>query len=370
MRPDEIRVIDRGTAARCLATIDPVAVVEAAVRAHALRQSDLPAEGYMQWTNSEGAYTRSVAMLGSVRHDGRTSYGLKLINASVTNPARGIERAGGFTVLFDSETARPTTLVEAGYISALRTAAYTMSTLRTLGPREFDAVTIIGCGTLAQAHARLIARVFPAVRRLHLFDTSPERAARLTETLADLEEIACVVHRSPREAIAASHVIITLTVSDRPYIEPDWLPPGTFVAHVSLDDLTPGCFTAAEAVYVDDVALVRDNPRRVLGAAMRRGDIVDPKGGAVPVPATAPGSRELTGTYGDVLLGRCPAVRAGSGFIISNPFGMAILDVAMGSVIADWAAARDEGMVIDLLGTRQDGELLAGVPESASGNLA
>jgi N-[(2S)-2-amino-2-carboxyethyl]-L-glutamate dehydrogenase len=369
MRPDEIRVIDRGTAARCLAAIDPVAVVEAAVRAHALGQSDLPAEGYMQWTNSEGAYTRSVAMLGSVRHDARTAYGLKLINASVTNPARGIERAGGFTVVFDAETARPTTLVEAGYVSALRTAAYTMSTLRTLGPEEFDAVTIVGCGTLAQAHARLIARIFPAVRRFHLFDTSPERAARLADTIAGPGQIASVVHRNPREAIAASPVLITLTVSDTPYIERNWLSPGTFVAHVSLDDLTPGCFPAAEALYVDDVALVQDNPRRVLGAVMRSGDIRPPQG-AEPTPVTAGSGPELTGAYGDVLLGRCRAVRPGNGFVISNPFGMAILDVAMGSVIAGWAAERGEGKVIDLLGTERDRESLSRVPESAIGGRA
>jgi N-[(2S)-2-amino-2-carboxyethyl]-L-glutamate dehydrogenase len=43
----------------------------------------------------------------------RPIYGMMLINASVSNPAKGMERAGGLSFLFDPETARPVMIAEA-----------------------------------------------------------------------------------------------------------------------------------------------------------------------------------------------------------------------------------------------------------------
>ncbi|MET7694834.1 hypothetical protein ABZT06_44145 [Streptomyces sp. NPDC005483] len=345
MKPDQIRILDRATVTRCLDEIDPVTVVESAVCAHTQGHSELPAEGYMAWENSAGAYTRSVAMLGAVRHGPGTAYGMKLINASVTNPSLGIERAGGFSVLFDPETARPVTLVEAGHISALRTAAYTMSTLRHLGPVRFDAVSIIGCGTIAAMHARLLGQYFPAVREIHLFDIDPNRTAALARQIrAECPELKATEHQDLESCVKASPVVVTLTVSSEPYIPPHWLASGAFVAHVSLDDVLPAVFREAEAIYVDDVDLVRDNPRRILGAVMQAGDVV-----ADPGTATAEG-RALARRYGDVLLGRAEAVRPRDGFVVSNPFGMAILDVAICQEVAVQAAEAGLGVVVDLLG--------------------
>src|SRR5690349_20690894 len=126
LSPDEIVVLDRQDVMRCADEIDPAKLVAEVLRQHADGHTLLPAEGYLSWQNSRDQYSRSLAMLGAVTPPaGRPSYGVKLINASVGNPDLGIERAGGFTVLFDPETARPQTLVEAGYLSALRTAAYT-----------------------------------------------------------------------------------------------------------------------------------------------------------------------------------------------------------------------------------------------------
>ncbi|GLY70497.1 hypothetical protein [Amycolatopsis taiwanensis] len=344
MKPEQIRIIDRATAIHCLAEIDPVEVVESAVRAHTEGASDLPAEGYMEWKNRSGAYTRSVAMLGSIRCGQDSAYGMKLINASVTNPALGIERAGGFTVLFDPETARPVTLIEAGHVSALRTSAYTMSTLRTLGPPAFDAVSIVGCGTIAAMHVRQLRRYFPSVQEVHVFDIDPARTSAFARNVtAEFADLTVVEHDDVRSCVGASRVVITLTVSSEPYIEPDWLRQGTFAAHVSLDDLLPSTFTAAEALYVDDVDLVRDNPRRVLGAVMQAGDVV------ADADEAAAGGRALARVYGDVLLGRGAAIRPGSGFVVSNPFGMAILDVALCQEISVRAQATNLGVVVDLL---------------------
>jgi ornithine cyclodeaminase len=123
------------------------------------------------------------------------------------------------------------------------------------------------------------------------------------------------VHDDAEKAVRSAPVLVTVTTSDHGYIPADWLAPGMFVAHVSLDDLLPEVFRSAQAVYVDDVELVTDNPQRILGQLLQSGE--------------AAGHHQVVGTLGQVIVGHAPAVRPSSGHVISNPFGMAVLDVAL-----------------------------------------
>jgi ornithine cyclodeaminase len=140
---------------------------------------------------------------------------------------------------------------------------------------------------------------------------------------------------SAEEAAGASRILITLTTSRSPYIDPSWFRPGSFVAHVSLDDVTEEVFLQAEALFVDDVTLIRDNPRRILGRLMAEGKISTPG-------ASAGAGRAITGTLGDVLTGRRAAVRPADGVVVSNPFGMSILDVGLLQRVA--AVANEDGL--------------------------
>ncbi|MDX3229599.1 ornithine cyclodeaminase [Streptomyces sp. ME19-01-6] len=351
--PEEVLVLDRTQVRRCAARIDPVAVTEEVLRRHARAEVMLPAEGYMAWRNSEGAYSRSIAMLGALTGSDPV-YGLKLINASVGNPSKGMERAGGISLLFDPETARPRLLAEAGYLSALRTAAYTVASLRRLGPESFDAVSVIGCGTLARAHLELIGRYLPQVTRVHAFDTDARRGAGFARWAAERGP-AMRVESAPsaRACVAASRVVITLTVSDKPYAEIDWFRPGSFVAHVSLDDLCEDVFAGAERLYVDDVQLIAENPRRILGRLLQEGAIL-PGDAEVADPAREVRRGVVSGTLGEVLIGKVPAARPTDGVVVSNPFGMSILDVGMVNAIRGVAERDGLGTRINLLGT--DGE--------------
>ncbi|MFJ8692612.1 ornithine cyclodeaminase [Streptomyces roseolilacinus] len=340
---EQLLFLDRATVTRCAAAIDPVEAVETVLRAHAAGRTELPAEGYLPWENSQGAYCRSIAMLGAVTGPRGAVHGMKLINAAVSNPARGLDRAGGCGFLFDSETARPVVLAEAAYLSALRTAAYTMSSVRHLGPAHFDSVTLIGCGAQARAHAELLARYFPNVSRLHVHDSLPERATAFAAWVMERKlPFSVVAHERPDKASLASSVVVTVTVTDAGYLTADCFRPGSLVAHVSLDDLLPEVFDRAEAVYVDDVDLVRDNPRRVLGRLMCEGRVLPPGGSGH--------GRPLSGTLGAVLTGSVPAVRPGDGVVVSNPFGMAVLDVGLLSDVAARAEEEGLGQRLDLIG--------------------
>lgn len=321
MTSEEVLFLSRADVIKALSDVDPLACVERVLLEHAAGRTTLPDEGYLPWTNSEGAYSRSIAMQGGLTGE-RPVFGMKLINASVSNPARGMERAGGLSFLFDPETARPVMIAEAAYLSAIRTGAYTMLSLRHLGPAEWDAVSIIGCGTQARAHLDLIARTFPLVRRVHVVDLDPARAEALAAWVEQNHPgMTPTVEPTVEAAVGAAPVVITLTTSSEPYIPASWMRPGSFLAHVSLDDVTADVFTGAQALYIDDLDLIRNNPRRIMGRLIVEGVISD--GGQ------SASGRPIDGTLGQVLLGERPAIRPGTGYVVSNPFGMSILDVGL-----------------------------------------
>jgi N-[(2S)-2-amino-2-carboxyethyl]-L-glutamate dehydrogenase len=344
-----LRLLTRSDVRECLDVIDVPSVVEDTLVRHAKGQTMLPAEGYLSWTNSDRAYCRSLAMLGGVLFDSgepcpRDLYGLKLINAALTNPSRGLERAGGSMFLFDPETARPRLMAEGGLLSALRTAAYTVISLRHLGPPTWDSLALVGTGTLARVHIDLVARYFPEVWNVVAYDTSDDASDAFAAWISQ-NHPALRLHRaeSAREAVSSAPVVVTVTTASDGYISPEWLTDGAFIAHVSLDDLRPEVFTSAKAIYVDDCDLVAANPRRVLGRLIQHGLIGRPESTTVP---------RITGSLGEVILGIVPASRPGGDIVVSNPFGMAILDVALVGAVETEAIRRGRGTIIDLMGSR------------------
>jgi ornithine cyclodeaminase len=108
---------------------------------------------------------------------------------------------------------------------------------------------------------------------------------------------------------------------------------------VSLADLTGEVFLCAQAIYGDDLDLIADNPRRILGLLLKEGAISPP--GTAGAPAAGPG-RAIAGTLGQVVLGTVEAIRPSSGYVVSNPFGMSILDI--GLIDAVYRVAVEQGI--------------------------
>ncbi|MFB6875386.1 ornithine cyclodeaminase family protein [Streptomyces sp. NPDC056323] len=341
--PDShFRYLTRADVIEAARDVDIVATVAEALRLHSAGRSELPEEAYLGWTTPQGDSARLLAMPGALVQEGRPPViGMKTINASIGNPGRGIPRSQGFTLLLDPETARPLALMEAAYISAMRTAAVTALAVRHLAVAEPRGLALLGCGALARAHVALLLRTVPTLRHIALYDLAPDRAKSVAHHIASLPgaaDIETVVADGPREAVRGAELVVPVTTVTQGYIEPDWLLPGALVCHVSLDDLTEAAVLSADAVIVDDWSLVRDDPRRLLGRMHRAGTLLGPDGTPRQGVTARAGARRVDGTLGDVLAGRHPGRRGQDEIVISNPFGMSVLDVA----VADRIHARAE----------------------------
>ncbi len=318
------RILSEDEVTARLASVDALAVVHDAFLAHHRGEAVLPEEATLRWRGSDGGPARSIAMHAYL--PGRPPCaGIKVINAATGNPDRGLPRASGVIALFDTLSAQISTLLPAGEISATRTAAVSTLAARRLASRQPRRLGVLGAGVLAATHILMLTTELPLSETV-VFDPVTDRGRELARQAPGGRAAA-----SAREAVEGADVVVTATTVTDPYVEADWLTPGTLVVNVSLDDLTEAALLGAERIYVDDWGMVMADSQRLLGKLARTGRVTAP--GEAPPPR----GRATTGTLGALFAGDAPGRENDAEIIVVNPFGLAISDVALAAAVANEA---------------------------------
>ena len=135
--------------------------------------------------------------------------GLKWVAGYPGNQALGVPYIHGLVVLTDAETGRPLAVMDATWITEVRTAAASMLGIRALADRPVESIGILGCGRQGHVHLELAKQVFPTLRRVALFDRHSDRADALAAAHPGLE----VQVTSAAEEIAAGADVIVSTAA-------------------------------------------------------------------------------------------------------------------------------------------------------------
>jgi N-[(2S)-2-amino-2-carboxyethyl]-L-glutamate dehydrogenase len=281
---------------------------------------------------SGGLSNRIIALPASLRAGVRAD-GVKWISSVPANLARGLPRASAVLILNDQETGFPLACIEGSIVSSARTAAsaaLAAARLSDEGDRA-TSVSFVGSGLIARwVHDFLVAAGF-GFDRVGLYDLVPARAAAFGEDLAraGYPESLIAVHPSPEQAVAAAGLVVFATTTAEPYLmNAGCLAHRPSVLHLSLRDLGPDVVLSARNL-VDDV-----------DQCLREGT-------SPYLAEQASGTRDfLDGTLADVLLGRITLERDRP--VIFSPFGLGVLDVAVGSYVFELACA--EGSATDVPG--------------------
>lgn len=151
-------------------------------------------------------------------------FGAKLVSVFPGNAALGLMSHQGVVVLFDRNSGEPTAIVEAGELTATRTAAASAAATDALARTGARTLAILGTGEQARRHLAAIWLVRP-IDRVTIWGRSGEKARALAaETDA---EAADTVEAAVRDA----DIVCATTASPEPILAGRWLKPG---AHVNL----------------------------------------------------------------------------------------------------------------------------------------
>jgi N-[(2S)-2-amino-2-carboxyethyl]-L-glutamate dehydrogenase len=341
MIDDKLLYLNSTDIAKICTDIDPLQCVAAALRRHAEGSARVGDEGVLRWSPTEGQFARTLNMPGLLAAP--TVVGTKIINANTGNPDIGLPRADGLTLLFDPWTARPSVILQAAEISALRTAA--VSTLAALHLKNGSpiALALLGGGKIAETHAVLMAKHLD-IDTVLIHDLIPGRGEALAEKLRAMDSsFQQVVTGEAEYAVRNANVIVTATTTTTAYVPYEWITRGTTAINVSLDDIEATAYIESDLLYVDDWQLITADTQRLLGRLAREGKV---RGPGETAPANG---RSVTGTIGQLLARTCPGRESAEQTILVNPFGMAIEDLALAQAVYDAAMSRGIGTPLDRL---------------------
>jgi ornithine cyclodeaminase/alanine dehydrogenase-like protein (mu-crystallin family) len=154
------------------------------------------------------------------------AFGAKLISVFHDNFAKGIQSHQGLVVLFDPYTGAPVCVVDAGEITAIRTAAASAVATGALARKDARRMAILGYGEQAATHARAIGKV-RQLESIVIWGRSPERALAFAERMQTELALPVSATATVEEAVRHADIVCTVTAASEPILKGTWVRPGT-----------------------------------------------------------------------------------------------------------------------------------------------
>ncbi len=301
-------------------------VVRSAYAAHDAQRTVSPASVFLRFPDRPNA--RIIGLPAHLAVPVPVS-GLKWIASYPDNIRSGFPRASAALLLNSHEHGYPYACIEASVISAARTAASAVLAAGALHEgKRVRALGIVGAGLIARYVYRFLVGTGWTIDQIKVHDTDPAMAQRFVSRWCDRNRHDVEIAGDLGSAVGASDLVLFATVAPRPHVHDAGLfAHRPVVLHLSLRDLAPEVILGAFNI-ADDVD-------HVMAAQT-----------SLHLAEQATGTRAfVAGPLAAVLDGRCPVDH--SRVKIFSPFGLGVLDIAVGKWVYDRAMAQHLEQPID-----------------------
>jgi ornithine cyclodeaminase/alanine dehydrogenase len=258
--------------------------------------------------------------------------GVKWVSGFPGNQAKGLPYISGLLILNDVETGLPTAVMDATWITGMRTGAATAVAAKLLARPGAAVMGMIGCGVQGRTNLEALAVAVPTLREVRAYDLHPDRAAAYARAMAPLHpRLTLRAVGTPREAVEACDIVVTagpILAQPRPVIEAAWLAEGMLGVPLDYDScFTPEALAAGDRFYTDDTRQILQT--RAGGVYFQR------------IP-------EVFADLGEVLAGRKDGRRNPRERLISMNLGIAMDDMATAPLVLEKARRRGLGTQLPL----------------------
>lgn len=183
--------------------------------------------------------------------------GIKWISGYPENQQKGLPYITGLLVLNDPETGVPIAVMDAMWITAMRTGAATAIAARYLARKESSSVGIIACGVQGRGNLEALGCLFE-IQKVKAYDIYPEIAARYAREMGEKLQVDIEPVENLQDAVKGLDMVVTsgpVLKNPTPPIEPGWLAEGAFASPVDFDAYWQGAaFDEGDKIATDDLA--------------------------------------------------------------------------------------------------------------------
>jgi len=308
--------------------LEIIDIVKQAYAEHHRKASSLPHSTFL---NFPGDPMNRIIALPAYLGGSFMSAGVKWIASFPGNLEQGLDRASALMILNSMKTGRPKAVLEGSVVSAKRTAASAALAASVLLEGPPQSVALIGCGKINFEIARFLLAIYPKLETFFLYDTHHQRACNFQEQCRNEFPSVKTSIASGMDSVLRSALLVSFaTTATKPYVaDLRSCAPSCVILHISLRDLMPETILVNGNV-VDDIDHVC-RAQTSLHLAERQ----------------VQNRSFIRSTLGDIICGMAPARDPEKAVSIFSPFGLGILDVALGEYVFQQAACEGMGTLLE-----------------------
>lgn len=259
--------------------------------------------------------SRIIALPAALTGKDRLS-GIKWISSYPDNVTDNLPRASAALILNHYETGYPYACLEASLISAARTAASAVLAANVLGDsrRQCKKIAFVGAGIIARNILDFFKVEAWEFEQLSIFDLQSADAERFAAyAIAELGYPGSAT-ASLTDAITEADIVVFATTAAAPYVtDINSFSPNQLILNISLRDISPDIIKSANNVLDDvDHCMKANTSPHLAEQKYQNRDFV-------------------TGTLAQVMTGA--AQIEPNKLTIFSPFGLGVLDLALGNFI-------------------------------------
>ena len=260
-------------------------------------------------------------------------YGIKLVSLFPGNPEAGYSSHQGAIVLFEAAHGSAVAMMNAGLLTAVRTAAASAVATRHLARPDSSILTIIGTGEQAEHHIDAMLAVRP-IREIRIVGRRAGKARQFAEhAAARRPEISFSHGTDVASAVSGADIVCTVTSSPTPVLAGALLEPGMHLNIVGAS--IPSKVEIDEEAVLRSAVFVDYRPSTFAQA----GEVVE------AIKAGSIRENNVLAEIGEVAAGT-HAGRTDDGQItLYRSLGIAAQDLACASHVVD--LARQRGLGVD-----------------------
>ena len=332
----DVRIIDQADTRRLLPMAECIDVMETALTTLSGGDAVQPLRGIHWLPDRRGGLGVMPGYLGEP-----AVLGVKVVTVFPGNSGTDLESHQGGVLLFDATDGRLRAIVDAGELTAIRTAAVSGVATRKLAREDASVLAILGSGAQAHTHLEAMLAVRP-IRETRVWSRTLESADRFARAASAAHGVEVAAVESARDAVAGADLICTVTAAREPVLEGQWIAPGAHINAVG------ACFPTAREL--DTAAVVRSR----LFVDWRESALAESGDFLIPRSEGAIGDDHILAELGEVLAGSAPGRTSDEDITLFKSLGIAVEDLAAGHHILTRAEREGIGTTVRIGGERRE----------------
>ena len=233
-----------------------------------------------------------------------------------------------YVQLYDGENGNLLSVIEANLMSRIRTGASSGLATKYLAKKNSSVLGIIGTGTQAIHQAIAICKV-RKIKTINIYSRNVNNRKNFCALInKNINNVNAISVKTSKECVENADIITTITNSDSPVFSSKWIKPGTHInaagSNVSTKrEIDKETISKASTIVTDNIDQ----------AKIECGDLIQP----INIGIT---SWDKINTLSDLITGKIKGRSTDNEITIFESQGVAIEDLAIGSLLYDLAVKK------------------------------